>query len=82
MNIEENINNLEKYIEEDSIYNEYLKKDNTLFTTSDEKQINHCKDIDYVLKHLANTEGLLEHELERNKDLIKMSNIEELLKEK
>ena len=49
MNIEKNISNLKKYIEEDEIYLKYKNKEETIFSDFEMFCINHCNDIEIVL---------------------------------
>lgn len=71
-NIEKNINNLKKYVEEDKIYEDYKNNKLNEFSDFDMFCINHCKDIekllsDYTRQKQINDEHQKENGLLREK---------------
>ena len=65
-NIEKNINNLKKYVEEDKIYEDYKNNKLNEFSDFDMFCINHCKDIEKLLSDYTRQKQINEEHQKEN----------------
>lgn len=74
MCIEKNINNLKKYIEEDEIYSKYKNGEYETLSDFELFCVNHCKDIEELLKDYTKQKQMYLDEVDKTTDVTLLYN--------